>query len=307
MIHPAHPSYPSTPPRPIRLACLALTALVLVGCAAPRTGGVVATDHPLASEAGAEMLRLGGNAVDAAVAASLALSVVRPDACGIGGGGFMLVHLDGDPRHGTADIALNYRETCPAGDRPRLLRALGRPARLARRRAGRGRTGHRRGAAARPRPLRHARPRDGVRPRDPPRRRGLGRGPAPCHRLEAGLEEDRVARGRARPVRVRGSRDDAGRGDPRGRRAPEPRQSSRAAADRARRASRLLRGPHRRRHRRRGASGRGRADTRRPPRVPRRRDPPHPRPPGRRRSAGATCSSCRPRRAGGSRSRRSSA
>ena len=93
----------------------------LAGCTAngPRTqSGAVAADHPLAEQAGMRMLELGGNAVDAAVATSLALSVVRPDSCGIGGGGFMVIHLEDDPRHGTRDIALNYRETCPSGVGP---------------------------------------------------------------------------------------------------------------------------------------------------------------------------------------------
>lgn len=73
----------------------------------------VAADHPIASDAGASMLAMNGNAVDAAVASSFALSVVRPYSCGIGGGGFMVVHLPNDPTHGFVHTAINYRETSP--------------------------------------------------------------------------------------------------------------------------------------------------------------------------------------------------
>lgn len=89
--------------------------------------GMVAADHPLAAQAGARMLARGGNAVDAAIATSFALSVVRSDACGIGGGGFMLIHLVDDPRRGDVTIAINYRETCPVGIGPDTYAALDDP------------------------------------------------------------------------------------------------------------------------------------------------------------------------------------
>lgn len=77
----------------------------------------VAADHEIASRAGVEILRAGGNAVDAAVAASFTLSVVRPYSCGIGGGGFMVLHLPADPRRvspGRVVTAIDYRESGPA-------------------------------------------------------------------------------------------------------------------------------------------------------------------------------------------------
>ena len=71
--------------------------------------GVVVSAHPLASEAGAKILKQGGNAFDAVIATQLALAVVYPQAGNIGGGGF-LVGMTSDGKN----IALDYRETAPS-------------------------------------------------------------------------------------------------------------------------------------------------------------------------------------------------
>lgn len=71
--------------------------------------GAVVSAHPLASEAGAKMLREGGNAFDAAIATQLALAVVYPQAGNIGGGGF-LVATTPEGKY----LALDYRETAPS-------------------------------------------------------------------------------------------------------------------------------------------------------------------------------------------------
>lgn len=71
--------------------------------------GMVVSAHPLASQAGQSILRKGGNAVDAAVATTFAISVVEPFSAGIGGGGFLLLH---QPKTGEMK-ALDFRERAP--------------------------------------------------------------------------------------------------------------------------------------------------------------------------------------------------
>src|SRR5436190_18865519 len=108
----------------IGLVCSLLAALVALVAgsikapAAPQptkeavavgTGGAVASVDPDATRAGIQILREGGNAVDAAVAANAVLGVTEPFVAGIGGGGFMVVYL----AHEHRVITIDGRETAP--------------------------------------------------------------------------------------------------------------------------------------------------------------------------------------------------
>ena len=115
--------------RPVRIVVLALllVTIVLVGfVVTPEAtsnpdqvltlgvpgvrGGVVTTSEPMAAQVGAEILRDGGNALDAAAAVQFALNVLEPQSSGIGGGGFMMIHL---AKHKTTFV-IDCRESAPA-------------------------------------------------------------------------------------------------------------------------------------------------------------------------------------------------
>jgi gamma-glutamyltranspeptidase / glutathione hydrolase len=86
--------------------------------------GIVVAQEKTAARIGTDILRRGGNAVDAAVATAFAMAVTYPRAGNIGGGGFMVIHSA--ERH--EDVAIDYRETAPAATTPTIfLGADGKP------------------------------------------------------------------------------------------------------------------------------------------------------------------------------------
>lgn len=96
-----------SPPHWLATLCLLLGIATAVAAKPP--AAAVATAHPLATAAAREILHAGGNAFDAAVAASATLAVVEPYSSGIGGGGFWLLHRAVDGKQ----IMIDGRETAP--------------------------------------------------------------------------------------------------------------------------------------------------------------------------------------------------
>jgi len=97
----------------LALCLLATSALAASPPAVEGARGMVVTSQRIASDVGADILRRGGNAVDAAVAVGYAQAVVNPCCGNIGGGGFMVIHLASG-----RDTFINFRETAPAAATP---------------------------------------------------------------------------------------------------------------------------------------------------------------------------------------------
>ncbi len=107
----------------LRRAIFFLLLAMLPAQAEPARRHMVAAGHPLAAQAGLDVLREGGSAVDAAVAVQMVLTLVEPQSSGIGGGAFLL-HFEG----GSGRIAAwDGRETAPAAATPELFLRDGRP------------------------------------------------------------------------------------------------------------------------------------------------------------------------------------
>ncbi|MEX0382807.1 gamma-glutamyltransferase [Spiribacter sp. 1M153] len=97
-------------PRPLLLCAALLLVFATAGADDRSQSGMVVAAHPLATDAGVEMLEAGGTAIDAAIAVQAVLTLVEPQSSGIGGGAFML-YYDGT----TTDVqAYDGRETAPA-------------------------------------------------------------------------------------------------------------------------------------------------------------------------------------------------
>ena len=107
------------------LAALLATALPLASVADVAPGYVqpfaktdmIAAANPLAAQAGLEMLRAGGSAVDAAIAVQMVLGLVEPESSGIGGGAFMLVY---NPKN-KETTSFDGREVAPASATPGMF------------------------------------------------------------------------------------------------------------------------------------------------------------------------------------------